>query len=50
MLFDNGPIHATKASRAVLEAWTHWFTVEWLPKDAPDRNNIKVVWKASRPI
>lgn len=41
---DNGPIHVSKASRAALEARKHWLTVEWLPKYAPELNDIEVVW------
>jgi transposase len=41
---DNGPIHASKISRAALEARQHWLTVEWLPKYAPELNDIEVVW------
>ena len=41
---DNGPIHASKASRAALEARKHWLSVEWLPKYAPELNDIEVVW------
>jgi transposase len=41
---DNGPIHVSKASRAALAARAHWLTVEWLPKYAPELNDIEVVW------
>ena len=41
---DNGPIHTSKASLAALEARKHWLTVEWLPKYAPELNDIEVVW------
>ena len=41
---DNGPIHVSKATRAALEARKHWLTVEWLPKYAPELNDIEVVW------
>jgi transposase len=41
---DNGPIHVSKASLAALEARRHWLTVEWLPKYAPELNDIEVVW------
>jgi transposase len=37
---DNGPIHASKISRAALAARQHWLTVEWLPKYAPELNDI----------
>ncbi len=42
---DNGPIHVSKASRAALEARKHWLTVEWLPKYAPELNDIELVWR-----
>ena len=41
---DNGPIHASKISRAALATRQHWLTVEWLPKYAPELNDIEVVW------
>jgi transposase len=41
---DNGPIHASKLSRAALDARKHWLGVEWLPKYAPELNDIEVVW------
>ena len=41
---DNGPIHTSKATLAALAARTHWLTVEWLPKYAPELNDIEVVW------
>jgi len=44
LVLDNGPIHLSKASRAALAARQHWLTVEWLPKYAPELNDIEVVW------
>jgi len=41
---DNGPIHTSKIARAALNARAHWLTVEWLPKYAPELNDIEVVW------
>ena len=41
---DNGPIHTSKLSIKALEARKHWLTVEWLPKYAPELNDIEVVW------
>jgi hypothetical protein len=41
---DNGPIHTSKTSRAALATRTHWLTVEWLPKYAPELNDIELVW------
>ena len=40
---DTGPIHVGKVTRAALDARKHWQTVEWLPKDAPELNDIEVV-------
>jgi transposase len=41
---DNGPIHRSKLSMAALAARAHWLTVEWLPKYAPELNDIERVW------
>jgi transposase len=40
---DNGPIHTGKVSRAALAARAHWLTVEWLPKYAPELNDIEPI-------
>ena len=42
---DNGPIHTSKLSLAALAARAHWLAVEWLPKYAPELNDIEVVWR-----
>jgi transposase len=42
---DNGPIHTSKLSLAALAARAHWLTVEWLPKYAPELNDIEGVWR-----
>jgi transposase len=42
---DNGPIHTSKRSRSALAARAHWLTVEWLPKYAPELNDIETVWR-----
>jgi transposase len=42
---DNGPIHTSKLSLAALAARAHWLTVEWLPKYAPQLNDIELVWR-----
>src|SRR4029078_2666037 len=44
LVLDNGPIHTSKASRAALAARAPWLTVEWLPKYAPELNDIEVLW------
>ena len=40
IVLDNGPIHTSKA----LAARYHWLRVEWLPKYAPELNDIENVW------
>ena len=45
LVLDNGPIHTSKMSRAVLAERAHWLTVEWLPKYAPELNDIEVLWR-----
>lgn len=44
LVLDNGPIHTSKASIAQLQARSHWLKVEWLPKYAPELNDIEIVW------
>ena len=41
---DNGPIHVSKLTLKALEERKHWLIVEWLPKYAPELNDIEVVW------
>ena len=45
LVLDNEPIHTSKASRAALAARAHWLTVEWLPKYAPELNDIERCWR-----
>lgn len=45
LILDNGPIHTSKATRAALADREHWLTVEWLPKYAPELNDIEEVWR-----
>ena len=45
IVLDNGPIHVCKATRQALAARAHWLTAEWLPKYAPELNDIEVVWR-----
>jgi transposase len=45
LVLDNGPIHTSKATRAALAAREHRLTVEWLPKYAPELNDIEEVWR-----
>src|SRR4051812_2867212 len=44
LALDNGPIHTSKASRKALAA-RPWLTVEWLPKYAPELNDIERSWR-----
>lgn len=45
MVLDNGPIHVSKATQTALAARAHWLTIEWLPKYAPELNDIEPVWR-----
>jgi hypothetical protein len=45
LVLDNGPIHTSKATRAALAARAHWLTIEWLPKYAPELNDIEGLWR-----
>ena len=45
LVLDNGPIHTSKASRAALALRAHWLRGEWLPKYAPELNDIEGVWR-----
>ncbi len=42
---DNDPIHTSKLSLAALAPRAHWLTVKWLPKYAPELNDIEGVWR-----
>ena len=44
LVLDNGPIHTSKATIAALAA-RPWLTVEWLPKYAPELNDIELCWR-----
>jgi hypothetical protein len=45
LVLDNGAIHTSKATRAALKARAHWLKVEWLPKYAPELNDLERVWR-----
>ena len=45
IVLDNGPIHTSKATGDALTARAHWLSVEWLPKYAPELNDIETVWR-----
>jgi transposase len=44
LVLDNGPIHTSKLTTEALAA-RPWLTVEWLPKYAPELNDIELVWR-----
>jgi hypothetical protein len=44
IVLDNGPIHTSKATTKAL-AERPWLTVEWLPKYAPELNDIERRWR-----
>lgn len=44
MVLDNGPIHISKLTRAALDK-RPWLTIEWLPKYAPELNDIERTWR-----
>lgn len=43
LVLDNGPIHTSKLTAKALSA-RPWLTVEWLPKYAPELNDIERAW------
>jgi hypothetical protein len=43
-VLDNGPIHTSKLTTKALAA-RPWLTVEWLPKYAPELNDIERCWR-----
>jgi hypothetical protein len=45
LVLDNGPIHTSKATRAALAEQAHWLSVAWLPKYAPELNDIEALWR-----
>ena len=44
LVLDNGPVHTSKALRAAL-AERPWIAVEWLPRYAPELNDIERSWR-----
>ena len=44
LVLDNGPIHTSKASTKALAA-RPWLKVEWLPRYAPELNDIERSWR-----
>lgn len=45
MVVDNGPSHTSHASKKALADRASWLSVEWLPKFAPELNDIERDWK-----
>jgi hypothetical protein len=45
LVLDDGPIHTSKATRAALAERAHRLAAEWLPKYAPELNDIEPVWR-----
>lgn len=43
LVLDNGPIHTSKVTRQAL-AQRPWLQIEWLPKYAPELNDIERDW------
>ena len=43
-VLDNGPIHTSKLTTKALAA-RPWLTLEWLPKYAPELNDIERCWR-----
>lgn len=44
LVLDNGPIHTSRLTTKALSARA-WLTVEWLPKYAPELNDIELAWR-----
>jgi transposase len=44
VVLDNGPIHISRLTTRALAERT-WLTVEWLPKYAPELNDIERCWR-----
>lgn len=44
LVLDNGPIHTSKATTAAIAA-RPWLTTEWLPRYAPELNEIELTWR-----
>jgi len=44
LALDNGPIHTSRATRKAL-AERPWLAIEWLPRYAPELNDIERSWR-----
>lgn len=45
IVLDNGPSHTSHATRKALAQRASWLSVEWLPKFAPELNDIERDWR-----
>lgn len=45
VVLDNGPIHTSRRTAKALAERAAWLTVEWLPKYAPELNDIERSWR-----
>lgn len=44
LVLDNGPIHTSRLTTKAL-GQRPWLTVEWLPRYAPELNDIELAWR-----
>jgi len=44
LVLDNGPIHTSKLTTKAL-GQRPWLTIEWLPRYAPELNDIELAWR-----
>jgi transposase len=45
LVLDNGPIHTSKLTTKALAERASWLSIEWLPKYAPELNDIERCWR-----
>ncbi len=45
IVMDNSPIYVGRATKKALEARALWLAVEWLPKYAPEPDEIERSWR-----
>jgi transposase len=50
IVLDDCPIYVREAAKAALAAGAHWLPIEWLPKYAPELNEVENAWHASPDI
>ena len=44
LVWDNLPVHRSRAVKDYLDAQRRWLTVKWLPAYAPELNPLEDVW------